>query len=362
MSKSLWNWIDPLDMIEKYWTDALRLTLSIWNTPWNDLKFDEENVKNNMIFINKLWNASRFVSMKINSTNSLENRKWKFDIEKIEETLEKNYDELMLHEKWILSRIKYLSDEVRAWMEDYSFSNIGQELQSFTKNEFCDYYIEEFKLTDEKSKYWKEVITYVLNKLLKLWHPYIPFVTEEIYKKIWFNGDLIEQEYANVKLTRNEEIEKAKNLIIEIIKEVRRLRVENDIKPNKTIKLKIYAKTKNAEIINEVLELIWDIVKSDETKLIDIKPKEEDLAYGIIKKWVEVYVDTSNAIDKEKEIFRIKEKIEDIKEYIKIIDKKLLNPNFVKNAPENLVRAEMDKKQEAKNKLEKLEEKLKKII
>jgi valyl-tRNA synthetase len=355
MSKSLGNWIDPLDMIEKYWTDALRLTLSIWNTPWNDLKFDEENVKNNMIFINKLWNASRFVSMKI---------EWfkKDNINEIEEILEKNYDNLMLHEKWILSRIKYLADEVKAWMEDYSFSSIWQELQVFTKNEFCDYYIEEFKLTDEKSKYSKEVITYVLNKLLKLWHPYIPFVTEEIYKKIWFSWDLIEQEYANVKLERNIEIEKAKNLVIEIIKEVRRLRVENDIKPNKTIKLKIYAKNKNAEIINEVLDLIGDIVKSEETILIWEKPKDDDLAYGIIKKWVEVYVDTSNAIDKEKESARIKEKIEDTKEYIKIIDKKLLNPNFIKNAPDSLVRTEMDKKQEAKNKLEKLEEKLKKLI
>ncbi len=366
MSKSLWNWIDPIDMIEKYWTDALRLTLTIWNTPWQDLKFDEENVKNNMVFINKLWNASRFVSMKINPTSPtsgtlLEKGRWKFDIEKIEEKLIENYDELMLHEKWILSRIKYLSDEVTNWMENYSFSNIGQELQAFTKNEFCDYYIEEFKLTDKTSKFWKEVIAYVLNKLLKLWHPYIPFVTEEIYNKIWFSWDLIEQEYAKVKLERNIEVEKAKNLIIDVIKEVRKLRTQNDIKPNKTIKLSIYAKNKNAEIINEVLDLIWDIVKSEETNLIDIKPNNDNLAYSIIKKWVEVYVDTSNAIDKNKEMARIQEQIDDTKEYIKILDKKLLNPNFVQNAPDALVRAEMNKKQEAKNKLEKLEEKLEKL-
>ena len=354
MSKSLWNWVDPIEMIDKYWTDALRLTLVIWNTPWNDLKFDEENVKNNSMFINKLWNASRFVSMKIEDFD-------KSDINKIEKTLIENYDSLMLHEKWILSRIKYLSDEVTAWMENYSFSNIGQELQVFTKNEFCDYYIEEFKITEKTSKFAKEVISYVLNKLLKLWHPYIPFVTEEIYNKLWFEWDLIVQEFAKVNLERNIEIEKAKNLIIEIIKEVRRLRVDNDIKPNKTIKLQIYAKNKNAEIIWEVIDLIWDIVKSEETILVEEKPKDENLAYSIIKKWVEVYVDTSNAIDKEKEIARIKEKIQDTQEYIKIIDKKLLNPNFVQNAPENLVRAEMDKKQEAKNKLEKLEEKLKKL-
>ncbi len=369
MSKSLWNWVEPLEMIEKYWTDALRLTLVIWNTPWNDLKFDEENVKNNSIFINKLWNASRFVSMKITTTLSPESSlpdgekgtTKKFDIEKIEKNLIKNYDELMLHEKWILSRIKYLSDEVTSWMENYNFSSIWQELQIFTKNEFCDYYIEEFKLTDQTSKFWKEVITYVLNKLLKLWHPYIPFVTEEIYSKIWFSWDLIIEEYAKINIERNIEVEKAKNLIIELIKEIRKLRVEKDIKPNKTIKLQIYAKNKNAEIIAEVIDLLWDIVKSEETLLVDVKPKDDNLAYSIIKKWVEVYVDTSNAIDKDKEIARIKEQLEDTKTYIKIIDKKLLNPNFVQNAPDSLVRAEISKKDDAKNKLEKLEEKLGKL-
>jgi valyl-tRNA synthetase len=92
----------------------------------------------------------------------------------------------MFHEKWILSRVKNLSDLVTDGMEKYDFSEAGQELQIFTKNEFCDYYIEEFKLTKEESKFGREVITYVMNKLLKLWHPYIPFVSEEIYNKLGF--------------------------------------------------------------------------------------------------------------------------------------------------------------------------------
>ncbi|MBT3728604.1 class I tRNA ligase family protein [bacterium] len=90
----------------------------------------------------------------------------------------------MFHEKWILSRIKYLSELVTDAMEKYNFSEAGQELQIFTRNEFCDYYIEEFKLTKDSSKYGSKVITYVLDRLLKLWHPYIPFVTEEIYNKL----------------------------------------------------------------------------------------------------------------------------------------------------------------------------------
>ncbi|MCP4523919.1 MAG: valine--tRNA ligase, partial [Candidatus Gracilibacteria bacterium] len=206
MSKSLGNGIDPLDMIKKYGTDALRLALTIGNTPGNNLKFDEVNVEHNMLFVNKLWNASRFVSVNLSETLA------QADILDTEKELIENYDSLMFHEKWILSRIKYLSDLVTKDMENYSFSEAGVELQAFTKNEFCDYYIEEFKLTKEKSEYGEKVISYVLNNLLRLWHPYIPFVTEEIYNKLGFTGDLIEAQWSKVGVKRDEQIEKDKIL------------------------------------------------------------------------------------------------------------------------------------------------------
>ena len=353
MSKSLWNGIDPIEMIDKYGTDALRLTLSIWNTPWNDLKFDESNVELNMFFVNKLWNASRFVG------SNLENMET--DISTLEKTLKSNYSDLMFHEKWILSRVKHLSDTVTEWMEKYDFSESGQELQIFTKNEFCDYYIEEFKLTKEVSKYGSEVITYVMNKLLKLWHPYIPFVSEEIYNKLGFEGDLIDAEWGSVWINRNEQIEKDNKLVVDVIREIRSIRADNNIMPNKTIGLKIYAKNKNAEILEEVADLISWIVKADDFELVSKKPTDDNLAFWIIKAWVEVFVDTSNALDVEKEIERLKEQIADTREYIAILDKKLLNEAFVNKAPEKLVRAEMEKKEDAKNKLEKLEEKMGKL-
>ena len=148
MSKSLGNGVDPLDMIDKYGTDALRMTLAIWNTPGNDLKFDEENVKNNMIFINKLWNASRFVHWSTDIQN--------FDFSKTEKKLEDNYDDLMLHEKWILSKLAGLTHLVTDSMENYNFSEAGWELYTFTKNRFCDYYIEEFKLAKDVSEYGQD--------------------------------------------------------------------------------------------------------------------------------------------------------------------------------------------------------------
>ena len=355
MSKSLGNWVDPLDMIEAHGTDALRLSLSIWNTPWNDLKFDEENVINNKLFINKLWNATRFVYSNIENTSNFS------DIESIEKELIDNYNDLLFHERWILSRISYLSELVTKSMEDFNFSESGQELQHFTKNEFCDYYIEEFKLTKDDSVFGDKLIIYVINNLLKLWHPYIPFISEELYHKLWFEWDLIDSSWSKVSIPRDKKIEKDKTLIIDVIKTIRNIRAENNVMPNKTIKLKIYAKNTNADLLNINKQIISGIVKSEETEIVEQKPSDDNYSFWVIKAWVEVYVDTSNSLDVEKETMRLKDQIEDTKEYIAILDKKLLNENFVRNAPEHLVRSEMDKKEQAKDKLKKLEEKLWKI-
>lgn len=133
-----------------------------------------------MVFINKLWNACRFVHTNLGEEIVGIGK----DIDKLEAKLVKNYDTLMIHEKWILSRVKYHADTTTDAMQEYDFSIAGEELQTFTKNEFCDYYIEEFKLTKETSKFGKDVIVYVINALLKLWHPYVPFVTEELYQNL----------------------------------------------------------------------------------------------------------------------------------------------------------------------------------
>lgn len=357
MSKSLWNWIDPLDMIEKYSADALRLTVSVGNTPGNDLKFDEDNVMDNKIFLNKLWNASRFVYMSLfeKSDYQLESP------ENIEKKLEKNYEHLMFHEKWILSRLKYISDVVNTGMENLNFSESGIELQNFTKNEFCDYYIEEFKITAQKSKYGNDVILYVIAHILKLWHPYIPFITEELWSKIGFEWELISSSFSKVPFAQDKNIEKQKNILIETLKEIRNIRAENNIVPSNPIKVELKVKPSLKELFGaENLEIISGIVRSESTKLVT-KPSSEDLVYGVTKSGVEIFVDSSNAKDMESEKERLKAQIDDTKEYIGLLDRKLLNENFVRNAPPALIRAEMEKKQDAMEKLGKLEEKLEKI-
>lgn len=357
MSKSLWNGIDPLDMIKKYSADALRLTVSVGNTPGNDLKFDEDNVMENKVFINKLWNATRFVY-----TNLFEKSSYTIsDYATLEKRILENYDALMFHEKWILSRLKNISDSVNEGMKNFNFSEVGIELQNFTRNEFCDYYIEEFKITRETSKFGNDVIIYAINNILKLWHPYIPFVTEELWNKIWFEGKLIETEYSKVALPINKEIEKDKQIIIEVIKEIRNLRAENNIMPSDTVKLKLKVKKSKLDLFSpENLALISGIVKSEDTQIIS-KAEDENLVYAVTKWGIEIFLDSSNAKDMSAEIERLKAQIDDTKEYISLLDRKLLNESFVRNAPAQLVRSEMEKKAEAKEKLKKLEEKLEKI-
>lgn len=356
MSKSLGNGIDPLDMIAKYGTDPLRLTLSIGNTPGNDLKFDEENVENNRLFLNKLWNACRFVYTNIEKEFTTLK-----DIQKTEEVLLKNYDKLMIHEKWILSRLKSVSDLVTDSMEKYNFSVAGEELQTFTKNEFCDYYIEEYKVTRESSEFGKYVIVYTITHLLKLWHPYIPFVTEALRESLGFDNFLMESIWSQIALKRNEEIEKEKAIIIDLVREIRRLKAESNVPNSGTIKLYIYYKGKNLSGLEASLDIIGGIVKSEHTEILDKKPKDDNLVYSVIKAGVEVYIDVSNAIDNTKEIERIELSITDTKEYIAILDKKLLNESFVRKAPQSLVREEMEKKKQAQDKLAMLEEKLHKL-
>ncbi|MCH8518694.1 valine--tRNA ligase [Candidatus Gracilibacteria bacterium] len=352
MSKSLGNGIDPLDMIEKYGTDALRMTLVIGTTPGNDVKFDEENVKNNMFFINKLWNASRFVACNVEDSQ-VQN----FLLTSALEELKKHKDSLLLHETWILSRLSKIVTLVTDGLENYNFSEVGQELYAFTKNEFCDYYIEEFKLSKESSEYGDMVILVVLYSLLQVWHPYIPYVTEQIHKVMGLEGKCMLSDWPSIDFSSEKDIEKSHDLFVEVVKEIRKIRAETGVPPSKTIKVQIFAKNKNAEILEEFIPLISGMVKSEHTEIISKKLSNQSLVYAVIRSGVEVYIDTANAVDIEGEKQRLHHEILDIRDYVSLLDRKLLNESFVRNAPRNLVQKEQEKKQQARKRLEKLEEK-----
>jgi len=356
MSKSLGNGIDPLDMIEKYSADALRLTLSIGNTPGNDLKFDENNVKDNSLFLNKLWNATRFVYM-----NLFEKGNYTLlDEESLEKKLLDVYDDLQFHEKWILSRLRATSDTMNEGMKKYTFSEAGIELQNFTKNEFCDYYIEEYKVTRETSAYGNDVIVYVIAHILKLWHPYIPFITEELWKSIGFSWHLITNSYSQVACIRDKVLENRKQNIIEVIKEVRNVRATREIPTSAQVQIYIKLKKKTSSIFStDMLRIISGIVHSGKTNIVTETPEDENLLYCVTKSGIELYVDVSGGKDLEQEKKHLKEQISDTQDYLQKLNAKLMNDSFVRNAPADIVRTEMDKKLQAVERLGKLEEKLK---
>lgn len=214
-SKSLGNGIDPIEVIEEYSADALRLSLVVGNTPGNNFKFGMDLVKNNQVFLNKLWNVARFVIMNAEDTET--------NVTKLHTHLKKNQNDLLDHEKWILSRFSDTVAKVTDGMENYQFSTMGEVLYKFTRDEFADYAIEAFKLTKEESKHGDILMMYILLTLLKLWHPYIPFITEKLYGTIT-GKSLIDTDWAVCDVERNEQVEEDMSLMFEIIYQIRNIR------------------------------------------------------------------------------------------------------------------------------------------
>ncbi|PLX26498.1 valine--tRNA ligase [Candidatus Parcubacteria bacterium] len=342
MSKSKGNVIDPLDMIPKYGTDATRLSLLIGCTPGTDLKISEEKIESFRNLVNKLWNVSRYIlqNANIKSQNNLSNIKIK---------------ECTLSDKWILSETISLTKTVSNYIRGYQFSLAGEELRDFTWNKLADWYVEASKFENSSQK--EEVLSFVLTTLLKLWHPYIPFVTEIIWKEI-SDTDLIIESWPSETDFNNEWVKFSEKgiseqfkLIQEIIESIRNARSENKVEPSKKVKAIIYAGDK-IDLIKENNILL----KSLRTGIEDLEIKEngekiEGEIHGSIE-GIEFYL--IGAIDQEKEAERIKKEIANLEKMIEMIKSKLDNKAFVENAPEEIVNAEKEKLSKYKEELNKL--------
>ncbi|NOQ68361.1 class I tRNA ligase family protein, partial [Patescibacteria group bacterium] len=368
MSKSLGNGIDPIEMIEKYGTDALRLSMIIGSSPGNDIKMYEEKIEGYRNFVNKLWNISRYV---------VESRKLKVESKKLE------IGNLSLADKWILSKLNNLIKEVTDDLNNYNFSAAGEKLKDFTWNDFADWYIEISKI--EKNK--EEILVYILKQLLILAHPFIPFVTEEIWKNLkhipntplaplkrgisqegndlliiekWpsrdgdlsrllYNRDAINGDAINRVSTVDFEI------IQNIIKAIRNARAEYKVEPSKKVDAVIYA-GKQKSLVESQTRLIKDLRTGiDKLEIKEEGEKIKDAAYLVVGD-IEVYL--LGMVDKEKEKNNLKKEIDELEKYITQIRKKLGNDDFVENAPREIVEKEREKYQESIAKLEKLKKKL----
>ena len=354
MSKSLGNGIDPLEIIEKYGTDALRFSLVLGISPGNDIRYMPEKLESASNFANKLWNASKFVLSNMPEDGS-----------KLAE--DKLPASLCYEDKWILSKLNKLVKEVTNNLENFELGIATQKVYDFIWNEFCDWYIEMVKsrLYDENCT-TKFAAQYTLNKVLKeslkLLHPVMPFVTEKIYMQLYHNDESIMiskwPEYTeSLSFEKEEEqIEKLKTIIVGI----RNLRTNLNVHPSKKSKLIFVTKTAN-DMLKESSAMIQKLGFANE---IDIQENKENIpqnAMSVLADGIEVYIPFEELVDLEAEKQRLQGERAKLLSEVARGEKMLSNPGFVNKAPESKINEEKAKLAKYKEMLEKVEERIKSL-
>ena len=328
MSKSLGNGIDPLLVIDQYGADALRFTLATGNAPGNDMRFSDEKVKASRNFANKLWNAARFVLMYLGNDYSYPG-------------LPKD---LAIEDKWILSKVNTLAKEVTDNLERFELGIAVAKLYDFIWDVFCDWYIEIAKIrlqSGEGADTAKAVLVYVLTDILKLLHPFMPFITEEIYQAIPHDTESIMiskwPEYDPTLSFADEEAQMEK--IMDAIRAIRNRRAEMNIPPSK--KSKVYVETVFSDVFAVGSEFIKRLAYASDVEIAD--------AFGdlgntvtIVTNDAKIYIPLGDLVDFEAEAKRLQKELAAAEEKLAFINKKLDNPGFVNKAPEKVVQQNRD--------------------
>ncbi|MGK0604889.1 valine--tRNA ligase [Enterococcus gilvus] len=338
MSKSLGNGIDPMDVIEKYGADALRWFLSTGSAPGQDVRFSYEKMDAAWNFINKIWNASRFVIMNVEG----------FTPADIDFSGEKT-----VADRWILTRLNETIEKVTSLFDQFEFGEAGRQLYNFMWDDFCDWYIEMSKEIlygeDEEAKQTtKSILVYVLDQTLRLLHPIMPFVTEEIWAKIPHTGEsLVVAEYPVVHPENNDETAaKGMEVLKELIRSVRNIRAEVNTPLSKPITLLI--KTSDAKVDEFLIENTSYIERfcNPEELVISSDITAPDLAMSAVLTGAEIYLPLAGLINIEEEIKRLEKELAKWNGEVKRVQGKLANDRFVANAPESVVAEEREKEKD----------------
>ena len=331
MSKSLGNGIDPLEIIKDYGADALRFALASGNSPGNDMRFSDEKIEAARNFANKLWNAARFVLMNLD----------------IEDTRLPDREKLAPEDKWILSRLNSLAERVNTNLERYELGVALSEIYDFIWDVFCDWYIELAKTRlsnkdDEGCESAQRTIAFVLRQTLKLLHPYMPFITEEIYQSLPHDEESImisNFPVYDAALDFAAEAE-AFEKIIAVIRAVRVRRSEMNVPPSK--KAELYIVTEDKEVFGEYSHKFFvKLASASEVKLVDAYEGEE--AVSVVTDAATAYIPLSEIVDMEKEKARLEAELKKNDGEIERIEKKLSNEGFVAKAPAAVVEGERAK-------------------
>ena len=335
MSKSLNNGVDPLEVIEEYGADALRFTLITGNSPGNDTRFIPERVEANRNFANKIWNASRFVMMNL-------------DIDKCELP---EVSELALEDKWILSKYNTLVSEITDNIDKYELGIAAQKLQEFIRDNYCDWYIELVKprlssdAEEGSRKSAQKVLCYVLSNTLKLLHPFMPFITEEIWQTLPHDGESIMiskwPEYSdalNFK-TEEENIE----VLMQAIRGIRNRRAEMNVPPSRKAQLIVIPDSDKAKGIFEAGRPFFIKLASASEIIITDSVEDTSKMVSVVSDSAKLFIPMNELIDTEAEIKRLTKEREKCEKDFNIINGKLSNAGFVAKAPVNVVEAEREK-------------------
>ncbi len=343
MSKSLGNGIDPLEIIDKYGADALRFTLATGNSPGNDMRFYIERVEASRNFANKIWNASRFVLMNLS----------------VDKCVLPELEKLTIADKWILSAYNDLVKEVTDNLEKYELGIAVSKLYDFIWDDFCDWYIElvkpRFLNREEDNITAQQVLVYVLSNTLKLLHPFMPFITEEIWQALPHEGkSIMISEFPTYNSDfKDEEAENEMGMIMGAIKGVRNIRNEMNVPPSK--KAALYIVTDRPEIFGKGVEYFKKLAFASDVNICADKSAAPLNIVSVVVPGAEILLPVDELVDKEKELARLGKEQRRLESEIKRARGKLNNKGFTEKAPAKVV-------EEERKKLDKYSDMLKTVL
>lgn len=353
MSKSLGNGIDPLEIIDQFGADALRFTLITGNSPGNDMRFYMERVEFARNFANKLWNASRFVFM--NWDEEMMNGVTRSDVEA----------NLTLADKWIISRANNIVKDVTHNMDKFELGMALQKAYDFTWSEYCDWYIEMVKPRlygddVEAKKAALYTLTYVLETILKLLHPFIPFITEEIFDHLpTANGMIIVSEWPEFKEEDNMAKEEAMmDIMMDGIRNVRNVRSEMNVPPSKKAKVIMVPSEDKLEAVEAGKDYFKTLASASEVEVRADEVGIPEDAVSVVIDGVKIFIPLDELVDFEKELERLNKEKAKLEGEIKRVNGKLSNQGFLAKAPQKLVDEEKAKKEKFEEMMKSVEERL----
>jgi len=338
MSKSLGNVLDPLDLIPKYGTDAVRLSLLMGITPGLDTKLSEDKIKDFRNFTNKLWNISRFILMQIGDRGAGRGARGAVESK-------------TFMDKWILGRLDEVAASVTRKIEKYEFSSAGEELRDFTWSDLADWYLEIAKI--EKGK--EDILSHILETILKLWHPFMPFVTEHIWKTAGFEGGLIVGQWPITGIGQ-----RASGNTFEVLRmlitDIRRLRAEQGIEPVKKVEIAIVSQ--DPSFVEQNVEIVKHLARVESISFVQAI---EDGWATTMSGSATIGINIAGAIDIESEKAKIQKETAEIEKYVSSLEAQLSNDEFTSKAPDHVVGQMKGKLGEGKVKLAALRDRLGKL-